>query len=220
MPIKINLLAEAQAQEEARRKDPVKHLILAGAVLIVVVLVWSSSLLVETFVAKGEVTRLEAQTTAREASYKEILENQKSAVDGKRKLMALDRLARERFLTGNLLNALQKDTLSNIQLARLKVDQNYVLVPEVKPTKQSRVQAKPATIKENITILLSAKDKSPLPGDGVSKFQNLLSQDPYFQNILDKNCFHLTTLSPAQVDTDGKSYLQMGLEGRLPEKIR
>ncbi len=220
MPIKINLLAEAQALEEARRKDPIKRLILAGAVLVVIILAWSSSLLVQTFIAKGEVTRLEAEAKAREASYKQIMENQKSFVEGKLKLMALDRIATNRFLVGNLLNALQRDTLENMQLVRLKLDQAYVLVPEVKPKKGEHVAPRPATIKENVTILLSAQDHSPTPGDGISKFQELLSKDPYFQNLLDQNGFRLTTLSPAQVDLGGKPYLQMGLEGRLPEKIR
>jgi len=42
MPIRLNLLAEAQAAEEARRRDPVKRAIWIGALLVSVVLVWSS----------------------------------------------------------------------------------------------------------------------------------------------------------------------------------
>lgn len=221
MPIKINLLAEAQQIEDMRRRDPVKRFILAGAAINILILVWSSSLMVEAIVKRGEVNRLEAQAKTQESSYKQILEHQKELVDSKRRLAALDRLATNRFLIGSLMNAMQTNTVDNVQLVRLKVDHNYVLVPEVKPTKGAKgVIPKPATIKENITISLSARDSSPVPGDGVSKFQTILSKDAYFQSVLDQNGFRLTSLSPAQTDVEGKTFLLLGLEGRLPEKIR
>jgi hypothetical protein len=221
MPIKINLLAEAQQIEDMRRRDPVKRFVLGGIVIIAIILVWSSSLMVEAMVKRTEVTRLEAETKARESSYKQILDNQKNLVDAKRRIAALDRLATNRFLIGSLLNALQTNTVENVQLVRLRVDNNYLLVPEVKREKgQKGVIPKPATIKENISIVLSAKDSSPVAGDGVSKFQAILSKDTYFQSILDQNGFRLTSLSPAQTDEQGKTYLLLGLEGRLPEKIR
>ncbi|MGN6555034.1 MAG: hypothetical protein ACTHLW_15105 [Verrucomicrobiota bacterium] len=220
MPIQINLLAEAQELEELRRRDPVKRFILGGAVVILSILVWSSSLLVESMRDRGEVARLESEAKSRETVFKQLLQNQDSMVEGKRKLAAFDRLATNRFLVGTLLNTLQKDTLDHVQLVRLKLEQTYVLVPEVKPVKGTRVFPKPATIKENVSLLLSAKDKSSVLGDGVSKFQHKLSGDPYFQKLLDQNGFRLATLGATQIDTDGKPFLLMSLEGRLPEKIR
>jgi hypothetical protein len=221
MPIKINLLAEAQRIEDLRRRDPVKRLVLAGTVVIAFILVWSSSLMVEAIRKRGEVTNLESEAKRQENSYKQILENQTQLFEGKRRLASLDQLATNRFLVGTLLNALQTNTIDHVQLARLKIEHNYVLVPEVKRTKGAKgVVPKPATIKENITINLSARDGSPVPGDGVSKVQAILSKDSYFQSVLDQNGFRLTTLSPAQVGTDGKPYLLMGLEGRHPERIR
>jgi hypothetical protein len=220
MPIKINLLAEAQELEQLRRRDPVKRFILGGVVLILLILAWSSSLWVKALIANGELARLESEAKSRENSYKEILESQKSFVENKRKIAALDRLAAQRFLHGTVLNALQKDTLEHVCLIRFKVDQNYTLIPEVKPESGSKTIPKPATTKENITLSLSAKDKSPVPGDGISKFQQVLSKDVCFRGLLDESGFRLTTLGAAQIDTDGRPYLLMNLEGHLPEKIR
>jgi hypothetical protein len=52
MPIRINLLAEAKAAEELRRHDPVKRVIFVGALAVALTLVWSSSLQLETMLAK------------------------------------------------------------------------------------------------------------------------------------------------------------------------
>lgn len=220
MAIKINLLAEAQELEDLRRRDPAKRFILGGAVLILVILTWSSSLLAKSMFVKRDLARLENEAKARESSYKEILEHQKTLVDVKRKIAALDRLATNRFLVGTLLNALQKDTLENVRLVRLKLDQTYTLIPEVKPEKGSREIPRPATIKESVAITVSAKDRSSPPGDGVTKFQKLLSTDPYFESLLDSGKFRLVNLGAIQVDPDGRSFLLMNLEGTLPEKIR
>jgi hypothetical protein len=55
MPIKINLLAEAQIAEDLRRSDPVKRAIFIGALLVALALVWSSSLQLEAMIAKSEL---------------------------------------------------------------------------------------------------------------------------------------------------------------------
>ena len=44
MPIRINLLAEAQAAEELRRKNPVKRGIWIGGFLVLVVILWIAKL--------------------------------------------------------------------------------------------------------------------------------------------------------------------------------
>jgi hypothetical protein len=153
MAIKINLLAEAQELEDLRRRDPVKRFVLGGVILIVMILVWSSSLMVKAMIIRSDVARLESEAKSRESAYKQILESQNQLVETKRKLLALDRLSTNRFLVGTLLNTLQKNTLDNVRLVRLKLDQSYVLVPEVKPAKgQKGIIPKPATVKENVTV--------------------------------------------------------------------
>ena len=43
MPIRINLLSEALAEEDLRRRDPVKRAIFIGVFLVALSLVWFSS---------------------------------------------------------------------------------------------------------------------------------------------------------------------------------
>ena len=222
MPIRINLLAEAQALEDQRRRDPVKRVILAGAVLLGLILAWSSSLMVKTMIVKGEVSRLENSLNSRTNEYRQILETQKMLGQDTLKLEALHQLATNRFLLGNLLDALQKATVDNVQLLRLKVDQQYVATEETKPKEEnSRAPVKPATATEKIVLTLNAKDTSPIPGDAVNKFREALSSAPYFQNALGKTGgFHLTTLGAPQSDPDGRQCVLFTLEARFPEITR
>src|SRR5512140_2785373 len=108
MPIRINLLAEAKELEDLRRRDPVKRVILAGVALVVVMLVWSSSFLTQTIIARGEVGRLERNLSALTNEYRQIIQTQAALAEAERKFAALHRLSTERFLVGNLLEAIQK----------------------------------------------------------------------------------------------------------------
>ena len=61
MPIRINLLAEAQAAEEMRRKDPVKRAVWIGGFAVFVVLLCAATLQFKIIVAKSEVSGLRSQ---------------------------------------------------------------------------------------------------------------------------------------------------------------
>ena len=216
MAIRINLLAEAQAQEDQRRRDPVKRFVLGGIVLVLAILAWWGSLTTKTIITKAELSTLESNLNARTNEYRVILDNQRRLGEGKLKLEALRRLATNRFLVGNLLQALQKTTMENVQLVRLKLDQSYLVADEAKGAK-----AKPATATEKIVLTLNAKDSSPVPGDAVNKFQDALGAAPYFLDALGSaSAFHLTSLSPPQTDPDGKSFVLFMLEAHFPEKTR
>ena len=56
MAIHINLLAESQALEEMRRRDPVKRAIWVGAIVGALVLAWSGYLQVKLMAATSEAT--------------------------------------------------------------------------------------------------------------------------------------------------------------------
>lgn len=216
MPIHINLLAEAHALEDERRRDPIKRVILAGVVVVMLILVWSSSLMVKTMIAKGDLNRLEGNLNSRTNEYRQILENQRKLGESKQKLEALHRLATNRFLIGNLLNAMQKTTADNVQLVRLKIDQTYTVVDESKSK-----NPKPATATERIVLTLNARDSSPIPGDAVNKYQEALSSAPYFQQALGNTSgFRLASLGAPQTDPEGKSFVLFTLEARFPEKTR
>src|SRR6267378_5181522 len=107
MPIRLNLLAEAQEAEEMRRKDPVKRTIWVGAFLVALMLAWSSTLQFKTMVASNEATRLEAQMNSNSNSYKVVLDDLKRKDELQGKVLSLCQMSSNRFLQANLLNALQ-----------------------------------------------------------------------------------------------------------------
>jgi hypothetical protein len=223
MALHINLLAEAQALEELRRRDPVKRVILAGLVLVMALLVWSSSLMVKGMIFRGDLSRLQGALNSRTNEYRQILESQQKLNDGKLKLAALRQLATNRFLMGDLLNSLQLTTVENVQLVHLKVVQTYTLTEETKPKPGDArpAPAKPARATEKITLTLNAKDVSSAPGDGVNKYQVALSAAPFFQQALGKaNQILLVNLGTPQPDPDGKLFVLFALEARFPDKSR
>src|SRR5581483_2853209 len=126
MPIRLNFLAEAQALEEQRRRDPVKRAILGGVVLLVGILIWSSSLMFQKMVAESNLHALEAELNSRANEYRQILDNEKKLNESKQKLAALRQLATNRFLIGNLMNGLQKSVAENVQLVHLQLEQKYI----------------------------------------------------------------------------------------------
>jgi len=225
MPIRLNLLAEMQAVEETRRKDPVKRAILVGVVLVIAMLVWSSMLMVKQMAARSELSSADGDINSQTNSYSGVLDHEKRLADEKARLRDLQTLATNRFLNGNLLDVLQKTTVDNIQVTRLKVTQNYILTEETKTKsaddeeKHSKV-TKPATVTEKISVSMSATDTSP-NGEAATRFQNALSAAPYFQKILTKtNGFRLTSVGAPQLDAAGKSFTTFTLEANLPDITR
>lgn len=228
MPIRINLLAEAQALEDQRRRDPVKRVILVGVVLVAVMLAWSSSLMVKTMVVKSDQGRMESELNSRTNDYRQVLENKRKLAEDYQKLAALHRLSTNRFLIGNFLDAFQQINVEGVQLVRLKLDLNYTLTEEVKAAKKDDGDegatggpAKPATATERISFALNARDNSATAGDAVNRFRESISTTPYFKEQLgDQNGVRLKSLSATQRDMDGKEFVLFALEANLPEKRR
>lgn len=202
MPIRINLLAEAQAAEELRRRDPIKRIIYGGMLLVALMLAWWSWLQVRVMVANTGLSQIQAQIAAHTNAFEVVQANQKKIAATKGKLAALQKLAQDRFLQGNLLNALQGATVPGVQLVKLGVDQSYVVNGG---TTGNGSHGESRSIAEKITVTLDARDFSSNPGDQVSKFKEAISQQPYFQAALNKtNGVRLMNLSPPQVGPDGK----------------
>jgi hypothetical protein len=225
MPIRINLLAELQALEDQRRRDPVKRAILIGVCLVAVIFVWITSLMVEKMKIKGDISGLEQRIQSGSKDYKQVLDNQKSLVEGRSKLTALNQLSTNRFLLGNVLDALQKSTVDNVQLTRFKIDQAYAITEATKSSTNEQgavTQGKPATITERITLTLNAKDTSTVPGDSIVRLQSTLSRNPFFHTYISSrtNEFRLTTSLTPQSDPDGRTFVAFTLEAHLPDKTR
>jgi len=214
-----------QALEDLRRRDPVKRAVLVGIGLVAVMLCWIGSLMVTKMTVNSEISTLEQQIQSGSKDYKQVLDNQQSLVSGRQKLLALQQLATNRFLVGNLLDALQKSSVDNIQLTRLKLDQAYIVFEGTKGgTNESgdSIASKPATCTERISIVLNAKDSGPVPGESISRYQAALSRLPFFKTLITNrtNDFRLTTSLTPQADPDGRAFVPFTLEARLPDKIR
>jgi hypothetical protein len=225
MPIRLNLLAEAQAAEEERRRDPVKRTAWVAALIIVLILVWSSSLQLKAILVNSEVSRLEDQINSRTNEYRGILDEQNKVADINRKLSELRRLSANRLLQGTLLNALQKTTVDDVQLLRLRVDQTYVCVEGTKArTNENNVliPGKPPRSTEKILLTLEGTDSSANPGDQLNKYKDSLATNAYLMQVLLKtNGISLKNLAPVQVSPiNGKRSVNFTLECRYPDITR
>ena len=215
MAIRINLLAEALAAEDLRRRDPAKRAIFIGALLVALTLVWSSSLMLKGMLAKKDLAQVQSEIQTRTNEYDRVQANTKKISDAQLKLDDLQKLSAARFLQGNLLNALQQTTVPGVQLIRLRVDQTYSYTEGTKSqtNRFGVVAGRPPTATERVVVTLDAKDSSANPGDQVNKFKDAVAAQSYFQARLDKtNGVRLTSLSPPQTGPDGKPYVLFTLE--------
>lgn len=228
MPIRLNLLAEAQATEEMRRKNPVKRAIWMGALMVCLMLAWSSSLQLKAMMANNELARVEGQMNARSNEYSGVLSNQKKTEGIRNRLSALHQLTTNRFLNATLLSALQQTTVEDVQLIRIRTEETYVFKEETKARTNGSVvlPGKPATVTERILLTLDGTDSSPNPGDQVTKFKEAIVGNNYFRQALGKtNEVNLKSISQPQIlpgigTAPGKPSVQFSLECRYPEKTR
>jgi hypothetical protein len=225
MPIRINLLAEEQAAEQIRKRDPVKRSIWLAALLVVAMLVWSSSIQVKVMISRSSLNQKEASVASLTNEYVAVLEGQRRATETQAKLDALFQLSTNRFLNASLLNALQHCVVENVQLTRIKVDQTYDFTPEVKTKPKSGsdrpTPGKPATVTEKMRITLDAKDASQFPGDQVSKLREAILTNAYISVLMGKtNEVLLTKLSPPQGVPGEPAFVSFTLECQLPGKTR
>jgi hypothetical protein len=223
MPIHVNLLAEAQIAEDLRRRDPVKRAIYAGAILVVLALVWSSSLQLEVVINNSDLNQVQARIQSRTNEWQVVLNGQKKIADARAKLTALQQFSTARFLQGNFMNALQQLNLDGVQLARVRVDQSYSTVQATagQTVDGHATPGHPGSATEKIVLTLDARDVSASPGDQVNKFKAAIASQNYFQSILNKtNGVQLASLASPQSGTDGKAFVLFTLECDLPLKTR
>ncbi|MGA4644708.1 hypothetical protein [Limisphaera sp. 4302-co] len=226
MPIRLNLLAEAQALEEERRRDPVKRAVLIAVAVVACSLLGSLIFYSRVLLQNSELAGLQTEWQLLRKDYEHAREQEKRLNEVRQRLTALHRLATNRFLQGNLLQALQKAALPDVPLSRLKVEQFYVLTPATpgKTNAAGRItQApKPPTATERIIITLDARDEGANPGDLVTRYKERIAHEPWFQQLIGtKGEVALRNLSPPVEDPrTGRAFVAFTLECRLEEKTR
>ena len=225
MPIRINLLAEAQAAEELRRKDPVKRAILGGILVVLGVFFWSSTIQIKIMASKSELNNLEASWKRIEKNYQIAVDSKRKVLDAEEKLAALQRLTTNRFLWGTTFNALQQtlNGIDDVQVTRIKTEQSYTLTEEAKARgADGHPAVKAASAAEKIVMTIEAVDASPQPGARINRFKAGIANEPFFQSNLKKtNGVTLLSFSPPQIDGAGRNpFVRFSLQCLFPEKVR
>lgn len=224
MPIRVNLLAEALAAEDMRRRDPVKRALIGGTLVVALVLVWSSSLFLKNMLAKKDLEQVQGDIDSRTNAFALVTANLNKIAEARKDLTSLNNLSNARFLQGNLLNALQEIYVPNVQLTRLQVQQSYTIKAPTPPHKSPNgtpLPGVPGGSTESITILIDAKDNSPNPGDQVNKFKDAIGQQAFFQTrLITNDGVRLSDLSAPQTGSDGRPFVLFTVECRFKDQIR
>src|SRR5271154_2131475 len=127
MPIRINLLAEAQAAEEMRRNNPVKRGIWVGTFLVALVGIWALKVQMDITLAKSQYSNAENAWKSKDPAYAAVTNTQNRIADINHKLAQLDSLTTNRFLWGPVLNALQKAAINDVSVAEFRGGQSFLI---------------------------------------------------------------------------------------------
>lgn len=222
MPIRINLLAEAQAAEEMRRKDPVKRAVWIGGFVVFLVLLCAATLQFKIIVVRSEMKSLQAGWKVIEKKVKDVNDHRNNTRELAQKLSALDQFTTNRMLWATALNALQLTPVEGVQLVRVHTEQTFSRTEgKVRTEDAGNISpARPATATEYVVVTLEGRDYSPRPGDQVPKFKQALVNSPYFESMLQKtNKIQLTSQSAPQAEL-GKMFVGFGLKLFFDEKER
>jgi hypothetical protein len=125
MPIRINLLAEEQAAEEMRRRDPVKRAIFLGAALLVLMLGWIAVTQMTVAAKRSELAQSESRLKKVDEASRQVRSNQVALADAETKLRSLERYATNRFLWGTFLDQIQQTAVENVRIVEIRADQRY-----------------------------------------------------------------------------------------------
>jgi hypothetical protein len=219
MPIRINLLAEAQTAEELRRKNPVKRGIWVGSFLVCVVIIWIGNLEWEIVLEKHDYARIESDWQTNMVKYAVVTNELSKTRDVEGKLGELASLSSNRFLWAPVLNALQQTMVDEVQVTRVKGEQ--ILTKEDPVTIGTGATARhiPGAAIEKISLHIEAKDLKP--GDeNYNKYKKNLSASDYFAARLQGRGFIMDgILGPLTVDPvdPSKQFVTFPLATQFPE---
>jgi hypothetical protein len=225
MPIRLNLLADAQAAEELRRKDPVKRAMWVSGFIIFVVVLWSTSLQLKVFIAKSELQRTESQWKSMEKPHKQLTEGLRKGADVERKIEALVKLSTNRFLWANMLQSLQVSLVPNVHVTHFRSEQNYLVVEPTaeRKTPSGTIPAKPGSSLEKIGMLIEARDYGQETDQNYNKFKAALAGAPLLKSLIPGpdavRLIHKSSLMLDPIDPT-KTYMSFSLECQFPEVKR
>jgi hypothetical protein len=204
MPIRINLMAEAQAAEEARRRNPVKLGIWIAAFCVILVGLWILKMQMDIYFANVRLAGLNAQWDGKDgikAQYDRVISNQARMADVEKKMAALDHLSTNRFLWGSVLNALQQTVVDHVAVTRIAGDQTYLTQEDSLIGSGANKKTIPGGVIEKIKLTIEGRDFDPAHAS-YSKYKDKLCNFDFFVKHLGRNDgFTLQgTLGPLSLD--------------------
>ncbi len=125
MPIRINLLAEEQAAEEVRRKDPVKRVIWGAVLLVFLFVAWIGVLQMQTAAGRSTLEDYENRLKRIEEASKQVRTDRTLATDIDRRMSSLEVYSSNRFFWATALNAFQLATMDNVRIVEFNASQKY-----------------------------------------------------------------------------------------------
>jgi hypothetical protein len=176
MPIRINLMAEAQALEEARRRNPVKLGCWIAGFFVAVVGLGIAKLQMDIHFAKNEFTQLSKDWDADALKYSSVTNNETQIAAIKGKIAALDHLQTNRFLWGPVLNALQQTVVDQVQVTHIWGLQ----IIEREASRSIAGKTIPGSANfEKIKLSIAGKDYSP-SAEGYKNYEDTLNHFDFF----------------------------------------
>ena len=183
MPIRINLLADALAAEELRRKDPVKRAIWIAVLIVSLIAIWSLMLQSKIILASSKLHTIEADWQSIVKPFELVQKNQAELVQFERNLSALQQLRTNRFLWGSSLNTLQQIVVEGVRVTRLRAEQTYTQT-EGTPDRTNELRilrGRPGVATERMVLTIEARDSTP-KSVGRVKFTEALANSSFFQS--------------------------------------
>jgi hypothetical protein len=199
MAIRINLLAEEQAAEELRRKNPVKLGIWVGSFFVVAVALWILKLQLDIGFSKKEYSRVEQTWKDKIAKYSAVTNNMAKIAEIDKRLDALDRLSTNRFFWAPVLNALQQTVINDIQVVKVSSEQRYIKEDPKTIGSGANKKTIPGDTIEKTSLYIDAKDYNP-NAQNYDKFKEKLSDFDFFVKNLQRGFVLDGTLSSPTAD--------------------
>lgn len=226
MPININLLAEAQADEEMRRKDPVRYAIYCSVGVILVFVLW---ICMNQMLISGktkEISGLNSSWERMKPQYNLIQSNLTYLNELQNQLNQLTNYVTNRFLWANVLNALQQcatNVSTNVQFTRFRTDHSFQVTSPSIVVKAGKKVVDPGSSVEKIKFIIEAKDSGKEEEDNVVRLREAIAEFPFFKERLDRaRGVRLESLSPRMIDPENpdRTCVVFTIECLFPDKTR
>jgi len=176
-------MAEAQAAEEARRRDPVKLGIWVGIFCVCLVALWIVKMQLDISFANTQLANINADWKKAEPNYQMVTNFYERKKQITAKLDALDQLSTNRFLWAPVLNALQQTMVDNVEVTHLIGSQSILMEDASFVGSGSSKVMIPAKAAQKIKLTLFARDYNP-KSEGYSQFKESLCNSDFFQKVL------------------------------------